>query len=402
MAFGLSGAPATFQHAMNASLEPVLRKFALVFFDDILIYSLDFESHVQHVRAVLEILKRDQWQAKMSKCEFAQQRITYLGHVISADGVSTDQSKIEAIRTWIVPTMLKELRGFLGLSGYYRKFIKHYAIISQPLTALLKKGALFFWIEAAEIAFQTLKTALMTAPVLALPDYKAQFVVETDACDSGIGAVLSQKGHPLAFVSRALGPRNKGLSVYEKEYLAILLAVQQWRSYLQSGEFVIRTDHKSLVHLTHQRLHTDWQQKVLTKMMGLQFRVVYKKGILNGAANALSRRPHVDSELYSVSQIQPVWLDQVVASYANDTSALDKIQKLVVDPASVPHYTLSAGILCYDNRILVGEDSATQRQIIAAFHDSPIGGHSGFPVTYRRLVSLFKWTGMKLAVKEFV
>lgn len=402
MAFGLSGAPATFQHAMNASLEPVLRKFALVFFDDILIYSPDFESHVQHVRTVLEILKRDQWQAKMSKCEFAQRRIAYLGHVISADGVSTDQSKIEAIRTWSVPTTLKELRGFLSLSGYYRKFIKRYAIISQPLTALLKKGTLFVWTEAAEIAFQTLKTALMTAPVLALPDYTVQFVVETDACDSGIGAVLSQKGHPLAFVSRALGPRNKGLSVYEKEYLAILLAVQQWRSYLQLGEFVIRTDHKSLVHLTDQRLHTDWQQKVLTKMMGLQFRVVYKKGILNGAADALSRRPHVDSELYNVSQVQPVWLDQVVASYANDTSALEKIQKLAVDPASVPRYTLSTGVLRYDNRILVGRDSATQRQIIAAFHDSPIGGHSGFPVTYRRLASLFKWTGMKMAVKEFV
>jgi hypothetical protein len=146
--------------------------------------------------------------------------------------VATDDSKIESIRTWPVPTNLKELRGFLGLSGYYRKFIKHYAIISQPLTALLKKGTLFIWSADAEVAFGTLKQALMTAPVLALPDFKTQFVVETDACDVGIGAVLSQKGHPLAFVSRALGPRNKGLSVYEKEYLAILLAVQQWRPYL--------------------------------------------------------------------------------------------------------------------------------------------------------------------------
>lgn len=173
-----------------------------------MIYSPDLESHVQHVRTVLEILDRDKWQAKMSKCAFAQQRIAYLGHVISADGVSTDESKIEAIRTWSVPTTLKELRGFLGLSGYYRKFIKHYAIISQPLTALLKKGVLFVWTDAAETAFQTLKTALMTAPVLALPDFTAQFIVETDACDIGIGAVLSQKGHPIAFVSRALGPRK--------------------------------------------------------------------------------------------------------------------------------------------------------------------------------------------------
>jgi hypothetical protein len=216
---------------MNASLVPVLRKFALVFFDDILIYSATYDEHLTHLKEVLVILLWDQWKAKLAKCAFAQQRIAYLGHVISAAGVSTDESKIEAIRDWPIPTTLKELRGFLGLSGYYRKFIKHYAIISQPLTALLKKGILFVWTPTAAEAFSALKLALISAPVLNLPDYKAQFVIETDACEVCIGAVLSQKGHPLAFVSRALGPRNKGLSVYEKEYLAILLAVQQWRPY---------------------------------------------------------------------------------------------------------------------------------------------------------------------------
>jgi hypothetical protein len=227
MAFGLTGAPATFQHAMNASLAPVLRKFALVFFDDILIYSDSFQAHLSHLAAVLDILERDHWQVKLSKCAFAQERVAYLGHVISGDGVATDDSKIQSIREWPTPTTLKELRGFLGLTGYYRKFIKHYAIISQPLSALLKKGALFIWTDATEIAFQVLKQALITAPVLALPDFSLQFVIDTDACDVGIGAVLSQEGHPLAFVSRALGPRNRALSVYEKEYLAILLAVQQ-------------------------------------------------------------------------------------------------------------------------------------------------------------------------------
>jgi hypothetical protein len=157
-----------------------------------------------------------------------------------------------------MPTNQKELRGFLGLTGYYRKFIQHYAIICQPLTALLEKGAIFAWSSAAETAFQVLKQALISAPVLALPDFSLPFTVDTDACDIGIGAVLSQKGHPLAYVHRALGPRNQGLSVYEKEYLAILLAVPQWRPYLQLGAFVTRTDHQSLTHLTDQRLHTDW------------------------------------------------------------------------------------------------------------------------------------------------
>ena len=142
-----------------------------------------------------------------------QERIAYLGHVIAASGVSMDKSKIETIRSRPRPTTLKELRGILGLTGYYRKYICFYAIISQPLTALLKKGALFVWTEETEVPFQTLKQALITAPILALPDFSCQFTIETDACNSEIGAILSQRGHPLAYVSRALGPRNMGLSV---------------------------------------------------------------------------------------------------------------------------------------------------------------------------------------------
>jgi hypothetical protein len=152
--------------------------------------------------------------------------VAYLGHVISGAGVATDNTKIQSISFWPVPSNLKELRGFLGITGYYRKFINHYAIINKPLTQLLKKGTLFIWTDITDTAFRTLRQALVSAPVLALPDYKLQFTVETDACDVGIGAVLSQAGHPIAYVSRALGPRNQGLSVYEKEYLAILLAVQ--------------------------------------------------------------------------------------------------------------------------------------------------------------------------------
>jgi hypothetical protein len=186
MALGLAGAPATFQYAMNASLALVLRKFALVFFDDILIYSQTFEDHLLHLCTVLEILHKDKWQVKLSKCAFAQEQIAYLGHVISAEGVTTDQSKIATIKTWPQPTNLKELHGFLGLSGYYRKFIKHYAIISQPLIQLLNKGSLFVWTTATNTAFQTLKAALVSAPFVALPNFELRFVIKTDACDVGL------------------------------------------------------------------------------------------------------------------------------------------------------------------------------------------------------------------------
>jgi hypothetical protein len=328
MAFGLTGAPATFQHAMNASLAEVLRKFVVVFFDDILIYSPSYTEHLKHLAAVLSILQRDQWQVKFSKCVFAQQQVAYLGHVVSAQGLATDSSKIESIRSWPAPTNLKELRGFLGLAGNYRKFITNYAVISQPLIALLKKGVVFMWTSVAESAFLVLKQALVTAPVLALPDFSQQFVIDTDACDAGIGAILSQRGHPIAYVSRALGPRNRTLSVYEKEYLAILMVVQQWRAYLQVNEFVIRTDHKSLTRLTDQRLHTEWQQKALTKLMGLQYKVQYKQSIHNGVADALSRKPPPSSQLFAISTVQPMWLTSVVDSYRLDDRAQQLLQKI--------------------------------------------------------------------------
>jgi hypothetical protein len=213
----------------------------------------------------------------MSKCSFAQQQVHYLGHVISKQGVATNPDKVAAIESWPTPQNVKELRSFLRLAGYYRKFVRHLGIISHPLTNLLKKGTLFVWTAVHDKAFHTLKKALVTTHVLALPDFSKTFIIETDASDKGIGAVLMQAGHRLAFLSKALGTKSRGLSTYEKEYMAILVAVQHWRAYLQQGEFHIYTDHKSMSQLNEQRLHTVWQHKVFTKLLGLQYKIVYKK-----------------------------------------------------------------------------------------------------------------------------
>lgn len=256
MAFGLTGAPNTFQGAMNTTLHPVLRKCALVFFDDILVYSRTLEEHVQHLRQVFTLLAHDQWKVKMSKCRFAQQSISYLGHIVSHQGVSTDPSKIDSIKQWPQPQNIKELRSFLGLAGYYRKFVQGFAVIARPLSDLLKKGMPFVWTPVHQLAFEALKNALMEAPVLALPDFGKPFQLQTDASDSGVGAVLLQDGHPLAFVSKSLGLCTRTLSTYEKEFLAILVAVEQWWSYLQHSEFTIYTDQRSLMHITHQHLQT--------------------------------------------------------------------------------------------------------------------------------------------------
>jgi hypothetical protein len=197
----------------------------------------------------LQLLRQDQWHLKLSKCQFARRTISYLGHIISEAGVATDATKVEAVRDWPSPTSVKELRSFLGLAGYYRKFVRHFAVITKPLTELLCKGVLFVWTCGHEASFLDVKNALCTAPVLALPDFSKTFCIETDACKNGVGVVLLQEGHPLAFISKALGPKTQGLSTYEKEYLAILVAVEQWRPYLLHAKFVIFTDQKSLVHL---------------------------------------------------------------------------------------------------------------------------------------------------------
>lgn len=186
---------------------------------------------------------------KLNKCSFAQKQLDYLGHIITDQGVATDPSKTEAMVKWPVPTSVTELRGFLGLTGYYRKFIHHFGILAKPLTNLLKKKQ-FGWSTEAQRVFEALKAAMTSTPVLALPDFKEQFILETDACDSGIGVVLMQKERPVAYLSKALGPVRQKLSIYEKEFLALIMAVEKWRPYLQRQEFLIRRDHKSLSYLT--------------------------------------------------------------------------------------------------------------------------------------------------------
>ncbi|WVZ95116.1 hypothetical protein U9M48_040918 [Paspalum notatum var. saurae] len=402
MPFGLTGAPGTFLSAMNTTLGPYLRKFILVFFDDILIYSKSFDEHLHHLRLTFELLSKDQWFVKQSKCAFAQRSIAYLGHTVSAQGVATDPTKIDAITHWPSPQSAKELRSFLGLAGYYRKFVRNFSIIAKPLFELLKKGALFVWTTAHSSSFAALKHALSHAPVLALPDFSKPFCIETDASGSGIGAVLTQEGHPLAYISRTLGPRSLGLSTYEKEYLAILLAVQQWRAYLQHSEFSIFTDQKSLVQLTDQRLHTQWQQKVFSKLLGLQYKVIYKKGSDNRVADALSRCPAPNAHCAAISTGVPSWINEVLDSYTNDSSATDLLTKLSVDPTAVPRYTLTNGIIRYNSRLWIGNCPTLRLKLIQACHSSALGGHSGIPVTYGRIKKLFYWPGMKRDVIAFI
>ncbi|OMO55084.1 reverse transcriptase [Corchorus capsularis] len=232
MPFGLTNAPSTFQAAMNDLFRPHLRKFVLVFFDDILIYSCSKEEHYQHLQLVMELLLTHQFFAKRAKCSFAQSSIDYLGHIISSQGVQVDPSKITAIIDWPLPANIKALRGFLGLTGYYRKFVKHYATIVAPLTDLLKQKS-YQWTTEASEAFEKLKQALTTTPILALPDFSQAFDVTTNASNVAVGAVLSQGNHPLAYFSKKLNSNLQNSSAYVREMYAITEAVKKLRQYLR-------------------------------------------------------------------------------------------------------------------------------------------------------------------------
>lgn len=319
MPFGLSNAPSTFQSAMNDLFRPFLRKFILVFFDDILIFSNSHSDHVQHLKLVLQLLHDSKFFAKLSKCIFAVPQVDYLGHVISAAGVQPDPEKIEAILSWPVPKSLTALRGFLGLTGFYRRFVRNYATIAAPLTDLLKITK-YTWNLQANDAFTTLKKAMTSTPVLILPDFSKPFMLETDASAVAIGAVLSQDGHPLAFFSRKMCNRMQQASVYVRELFAITEAVKKWRQYLIGRHFHIFTDQKSLKELLIQTIQTPEQQKWAAKLQGFSFDIHYKPGKTNLVADALSRQFIDDSSsvLMAVSSTVPTLLQELRTFYLNN------------------------------------------------------------------------------------
>lgn len=211
-----------------------------------------------------------------------------------------DSAKVEAVTSWPQPQAPRGLRGFLGLAGYYRKFIKGFGVIAAPLTKLLKKEG-FQWSPEADKAFEALKRALSTAPVLQLPNFANSFIVDCDASGSGFGAVLHQDEGPIAFFSRPFAARHVKLAAYERELIGLVQAVRHWRPYLWGRKFVVRTDHFSLKYMLDQRLSTVPQHQWISKLFGFDFKVEYRAGRLNTVADALSRRETTSGSVYTIS-----------------------------------------------------------------------------------------------------
>ena len=397
MPFGLTNAPATFQALMTDIFRPFLRRFVLIFFDDILIYSPSWHTHLEHLTVVLEQLIHHHLYAKLSKCSFGQSRIEYLGHIVSAVGVEMDASKVKAVMDWPIPQTITQLRGFLGLTGYYRRFIRQYASIALPLTQLLQKDK-FLWSTEAQTAFLQLKHALSSAPVLALPDFSQPFVIETDASGQGIGAVLSQNGHPIAYFSKKLSPRMSAQSAYVQELFAITEAVAKFRHYLLGHYFIIRTDHKSLKHLSDQVIQTPEQQEWLPKLMGYHYSIEYKPGAQNQAADALSR-----SYFFAFSVPRASIIDDIYLELRSSSELQDLLHRFHVDPMTMPHYFVRDGLLFFKDRIVIPHDARSLiMKILQEFHSSAVGGHSGFLRTLARISTQFFWKNMRNDIRSFV
>lgn len=288
MPFGLCNAPVTFQATMNKLLKPFLRKFVAMFFNDTLVYSASWADHFHHLEVVFMVLTKDLFYLYASKCVFDKAKLQYLGHIVSADGVALDPSKISAMLDWPTPATTIDLRDFLGLIGFYRRFIRGYALLAVSLTALLRKDN-FAWNDDAQCAFNNLKQVMTMAPVLTPLDFTILLCLEIDSFGVAMGAFLSQRAHPIAFFSKKNCPKLQRSSTYVRELHAITVVVRQWRHYLLGHPFTIITNHQSLKELINQVIQTPEQQHYLAKLLGYKYTIQYCSSSGNVAIDALSR-----------------------------------------------------------------------------------------------------------------
>jgi len=334
--FGLMGAPATFSFLMSTIFSSMSWKYVLIYLDDILVFSKDFEQHLDHLQAVFAKLKEVNLKLKPSKCHFALSKVSYLGHILTKDGISTDPAKIKAIQSFPIPENIHKLRSFLGLCNYYRKFIKNYAIITAPLHRLLQKDAKFEWTDEADIAFNELKQALTTAPILSFPDFNKPFILYTDASDYAIGYILGQKDDKgrervIAYAGTSLTKSQRNYHITEKECLALVSGIKHFHSYLANGKFQVVTDHAALQFLKNIKDPKGRLARWAILLQSYDYDVIYKSGTKHGNADALSRRDY-DTQLandYSLEDDNTIFaLQSTGVTSNNDDTVNNDILKI--------------------------------------------------------------------------
>ena len=413
--FGLTNAPATFMHLMQYNvLKPFIDKFVIVYIDDILIYSQTKEEHEQHVKLVLEALREHKLYAKGSKCEFFQRETSFLGHKITCDGIKMDPAKVQAVMDWPIPRNVKDVRSFLGLAGYYRKFIRGYSRISAPLNELTKKEKGFAWSSSEQQAFEEIKKQMCSAPVLITPDPKLPYVIFTDASGYAVGACLCQdQGNglqPICFYSHKMNEAERRYATHEQELLAIVKAVKEWRHYLHGSTFpiVIQTDHNSLKYFRTQPTLSKRQAGWLDLLNEFDLDIQYLKGSYNVVADALSRRHDHEPENKRFSQntvvnVQMSSVSSDIESQIKNAYDTDPITKQLLLNCKEP-YEVKDGLIYKlpRNTIYVPSDKQLKTKIMSECHDTNVAGHGGVAKTTELVNRKYYWPKLHADVEMYV
>ncbi len=449
MPFGMKNAPSVFQREMQRVLGERVGRGVLVFIDDILIYCKTVEEHEELVRWVLKRLCEEGYYANPDKCEFFQREVSFLGHVINDKGLSVQQHKVKAVSEWPQPKTRKEVKGFLGLTGYYRKFVKDYSKVALPLTELTKNTVAFVWGDEQQRAFEELKTRLQTAPVLAHPDPSRQFILNSDASGFAVAAVLSQQQEdgsirPVAYYSKKMNAAEKNYGVTDKELLAIVEAVRHWRCYLEGNPFPTKvlTDHQGLQWLNSKAELSGRQARWVESLSDLEYEVHYIPGTQNAVADALSRRADMEDDVGSArhraptaagamspteepaprlklhlaaargtptaSGERPLWESKAEALTFREelrkAAEADPWYRVKMQDASPTDGLLRGDGLLWtvDGRFYVPADRAVQSKLLFEAHDAPTGGHLGGRKTLHKLQRTCYWPGMQKDVEDYV
>ncbi|GFY23958.1 hypothetical protein TNCV_4896391 [Trichonephila clavipes] len=410
MPFGLCNAPATFERMMDNLLRHFKWTMCLCYLDDIIVFSETFEDHLIRLRLVVKCLQEAGLKLNSKKCLFAAQEVKILGHLVSSNGVRPDPDKIKAVRNFPTPKNIHDIRSFLGLCSYFRRFIKGFCYLAEPLQSLLKSGVEFHWGPEEVEAFNSLKKALTSDPVLGMYDERASTEIHTDASGYGIGAVLVQIQNNvekvIAYASRTLTKAEKNYSTTERECLAIVWATNKFRPYIFGKHFTVVTDHHSLCWLMNLKDPSGRLARWALRLQEHDFDVKYKTGKKHSDADALSRNP-VEEETETSDKFLAVTTSMNLALEQKKDQDLAKL-KLLSNSSKNEEFRFIDGILCRKNFDPDGKlwlpviPKHLRADILRHFLDAPTAGHLGFAKTYDRIRKRFYWPGMYRNVVRYV